>query len=212
MAYPQKPKPAAKRVTATRARLGGEDVNDTTEGYSTQLGIVPAVIAAAVPSVKQLAERALASVVGIFDPGKRRDANRKSRAELWGNLATLGSITAARRVYGGMTLQFTDKERGYYRDQWTRLTSAQPTLAAQAKTLGGLGIPEPGSDQEPARLSDEDSSSLQNEIDAFRSGGPSPIPVPKTAATAASAQAGSGSFFGIGIALALLAKLLGKRR
>lgn len=220
MAYPTQPNAASKglaiarlRVTQSRARaaLGTYDANQNELGASDPndtLGVLPAVVAAAIPSVKTLAQKALNSVLGIFDPGKRRDANRQARAVMWGDIAVAGSITAARRVLGGQTLVYTEKEKQYYRDQWKRLQSTEKRLADQAVTLGGLGIPEPGSDQEPARISDEDMQSLQREIDAYRTGG-------TTTATAttpvAPARAGMGWLLGLGIAGAIAAKLFRRK-
>lgn len=207
MAYPKK----SARVTQSRKRatLGGGDASDVLGG-GDEIGVVPAIVAAAIPSVKTLALKALNSVVGIFDPGKRRDANRAARAVLWGDLAVAGSITAARRVLGGTTLQFTDKERQYYRDQWKRVQASEPRLAAQAQALGGLGIPEPGSDQEPAKIGDEDTASLQREIDAYRAGVNSATPGATTTATTP-AKAGVSTLLGLGLVGALLAKLLKRR-
>lgn len=204
MAYPKR----TNRVTQPRKRatLGGGDASDTLGSSGDEIGIIPAIVTAAIPSVRTLALKALNSVVGIFDPGKRRDTNRASRAVMWGDIAVAGSITAARRVLGGTTLQFTDKERQYYRDQWKRLQSAEPRLAAQAQTLGGIGIPEPGSDQEPAKIGDEDLSSLQREIDAYRAGVNS-APSSTGAPASAPAKAGAGTLLGLGLLGALLSKL-----
>lgn len=198
MAYPNK-KTKAKRATA-RFRLAQRPRDD--------LGVVPTLVAAAIPSVRQLALKALNSVAGIFDPGKRRDANRKARAQMWGDLAVAGSITAARRVYGGQTLVYTDKERQYYRDQWKRLQSAESTLASQAISLGGMAIPEPGSDQEPAKLPDEDVASLQREIDAYRTGSASLTPNAPLSSPATPTQAGFGSFLGVGLLVTLALRAL----
>lgn len=131
------------------------------------LGVLPALAAAALPSVKELAQKALNSVIGIVDPGKKRDANRQARATLWCGLANRGSITAARRVLGGSTLQYTQKERQYYVDCWNALQKSKPMLTQQAQTLGALGVPEPGSDIAPPSIPDEEMASLQREIDAY---------------------------------------------
>jgi hypothetical protein len=180
-----------------------------------QLGVLP-VIAAAIPSVSSLASKALTSVIGIFDPGKKRDANRKARADMWGSLALAGSITAARRVIGGAKVQFTALERSYYAPYVTRLQSQEPKLYAAAVAAGALGIPEPGSDQEPPMISAEDQATLQREIDAYRNpvqlpsiDGTPTVSNPTKPGTTPPTQAGGSSILPIlAIAGALLARKL----
>src|SRR3954469_14383067 len=64
------------------------------DALGDDLGLVP-VIAAAVPTVKDLLGKAFTSLVSIFDPGKKRDAVREGQAEFWLQAAKNGSITAA---------------------------------------------------------------------------------------------------------------------
>lgn len=176
------------------------------------LGILP-VVAAAIPSVKDLAAKALNSLIGIVDPGKKRDANRKARADIWCSLANAGSITAARRVLGGSKVQYTAKERQYYIDCWQKLMSSKPALCQQAITLGQLGIPEPGSDVAPPSIPEEDQQSLQREIDAYNAAVQTNAPLPGPATAKALPAAGQstaslGPVIGIAIAGALLKKVL----
>lgn len=172
----------------------------------TDLGALPVLIAA-VPSVKTLAMKAFTSVISIFDPGKKREANRKNRAQFWGETARAGSITAARVVLGGRTMVYTINEKGYYEDQWKQLVAADSKLAAQAQALGGLPVPEPGSDVEPMRLSDEQLAALQAEIEAYRnpptSGGGGGA---KPSAPGSPQQAGITLILGLGILGAFLAR------
>jgi hypothetical protein len=175
----------ARRATANRVRV---------ENGGTNLGILP-ILAAAVPSVKTLATKAITSVISIFDPGKKRDANRKNRAQFWGDTARAGSITAARRVYGGTTMVYTVDEKKLYADQWRSVQSAQPQLAAQAVALGKLPIEEPGSDTTPMSLPPEELEALQAEIDAFHnppSGTVTATDGKTAAAVAKSAQSSTG--------------------
>lgn len=159
VAAPRLPSRAAARATTatTRVRILGP----------SQLGIIP-VVAAALPSVKSLATKAISSVIAIVDPGKKRDANRKARAQIWGDFALAGSITAARRVLGGSRVQYTPLERSYYQAYWTKIQAAEPKLATQAMTLGPLGIPEPGSDVAPPFIPDEEIANIQREVDFYR--------------------------------------------
>lgn len=201
-----RPVPPRARVVRLRYATTGTHLGE-------YLGILPAVAAAAIPSVKQLAQKALTSLIGIVDPGKKRDANRKARADIWCSLANAGSITAARRVLGGSKLQYTAKERQYYIDCWQKLMASKPALAQQAITLGQLGIPEPGSDIAPPSLSSEDMASLQREIDAYntaaQTGAPLPGPgAPKALPAAGQSTASLGPLIGVAIAGALLKKVL----
>jgi hypothetical protein len=161
------------------------------------------IAAIAVPSVKDLAAKALNSVIGIVDPGKKRDANRKARATIWCGLANAGSVTAARRVLGGSNVQYTPLERSYYADCWTKLLASKPVLAQQAKALGQLGVPEPGSDVAPPTIPEEDMATLQNEIDAYRqsiTSGVAPKALPATTA------AGINPLIALGLVGAFLAR------
>jgi hypothetical protein len=140
------------------------------------LGLLPLAAAAASPTVENIVKNAATAIIGIFDPGKKRDANREARAEMYYQLALAGSITATRRLYGGQTIQYTDKEKQMYRDRWAKFAQANPTLAAKAQQMGGLGIPEPGSDVQPPALSATDQEKIRQEI-ALATGNPSePLP------------------------------------
>lgn len=203
-------RPVAPRGRVVRVRY---DTTGTDLGSYVGLGILPAIAAAALPSVKDLAQKALNSVIGIVDPGKKRDANRQARAALWCGLANRGSITAARRVLGGSTLQYTPKERQYYLDCWTALQKSKPMLAQQAQTLGGLGVPEPGSDIAPPLIPDEDMAALQREVDAYdaaTAAGATQLPAPATAKAlpaAGQSSASLGPLVGLAIAGAVLRKV-----
>ena len=197
MGYPMERPP--ERTTAARRRVRFSDGN---------LGVFP-VVAAAIPSVKDLASKAITSVIAIVDPGKKRDANRKARAQMWGDFARAGSITAARRVYGGQTSQYTKEEKALYVAQWNSLRSAEPKLAAQAQALKGLSIPEPGSDVTPPYLAPEEVAAIQQEVDEYRAPEGVVTSTPKAAATPQ--QAGAGWLLGLGLAGAWLASKLRRR-
>lgn len=217
IAATRRPSAVAVRVTSPAsfrlpARASG--VARLRVANGDELGVLPALAVAAIPSVKTLASRALTSVLGIVDPGKRRTANRKARAQMWGDLARAGSITAARRVLGGQTMQYTVEEKGFYVTQWNQLRAVDPTLAAEAQRLGPLGIPDPGSDQVPAQLSPEDESAIQREIDFYHSpkiaaqvqqvnADGSPVPTPPTPKPPA--LAGANAFLALGLLGAFLA-------
>jgi hypothetical protein len=171
------------------------------ESTGTDLGLLP-LLAASVPSVKTLATKAIMSVISIFDPGKKREANRKNRAQFWGDTARAGSITAARRVFGGQTEQFTSAERGYYAVQWKQLVSADSALAAKATALGPLPIPEPGSDTAPMSISEADMASLQEEINAYHNVASAASPSGNVVASAQ--RAGMPLILGLGILGAVL--------
>lgn len=185
MGYPQRTRGTTARTQpgGVRVRLGGD-----------QLGVLP-LVAAAVPSVGQITSKILSGVVSIFDPGKKRDANREARAEMWYQFASAGSITAARRLYGGQQFQYTDKEKGYYRDRWSKFQSALPDLAKQATQLGPLGIPEPGSGVEPPQLSPADQQAIQAEIDAYHAAHAQQGTTPPAQPPVRVAQAGIGTGF-----------------
>lgn len=185
------------RVAAVRLQTTG-----------TQLGALP-LVAAAIPSIKDLARRAINSVIGIVDPGKKRDANRQARAAMWCDFANAGSITAARRVLGGSQVQYTAKERQYYIDCWNKLKASEPMLAQQAQALGPLGVPEPGSDVAPPFLADEEISSLQREVDAYRSGASA---LPASSPKLLTVQAGFGGNAGVLLALGIAGAFLARRR
>lgn len=147
-----------RRNGALRVRVQGAQLG--------ALGILP-VVTAAVPSVSQILSKITTSLVSIVDPGKKRDANREARAEMWYQFASQGSITAARRLHGGTHFQYTPKEKQYYIDRWAKFQRANPTLAAQALQAGDLGIPEPGSGIEPPALTPDDQQAIQGEISAY---------------------------------------------
>lgn len=124
-------------------------------------------------SVKSLAVKAINSLIGIFDPGKKREASRKARAVFYGDLAVAGSITAARIVNGGAAggqyQQYTTDEKAYYADQLARLKAADPTLQARALTAGELPVPGDGDSPAGWQPSSETVETFQREIDAYKS-------------------------------------------
>lgn len=141
------------------------------------LGFVAAAAAVAQnKTVQSIVKDAASAIIGIFDPGKKRDKNREARAEMWYQLALAGSITAARRLYGGQTIQYTDKEKQMYKDRWAKFAQANPTLAQQAVQKGGLGIPEPGSDVVPPSLSSTEQEKLRQEIALYTGGSSESLP------------------------------------
>lgn len=195
------PRLVGVRPRTAVARIRYQAPPTTLGAYLGQLELA----ATAIPSVSQLANKALASVIGIVDPGKKRDANRVARANIWCGLANLGSITAARRVLGGSQVQYTPKERQYYIDCWNKLLKSKPALAQQAVTLGALGIPEPGSDLAPPAIPAEDMASLQNEVDAYNQTG-SVAPGGTTKALAPASQASISPLLALGLVGAFLAR------
>lgn len=173
------------------------------ENGGTDLGALP-LAAAAIPSIKSLATKAISSVIAIVDPGKKREANRKARAQMWGDFARAGSITAARRVLGGSRVQYTPTERGYYQTQWNSLMAAEPRLANQALVEGPLGVPEPGSDVAPPFIPDEDVAALQREVDFYRN--PETAALPATTSTAlVPVKANTNALLALGLVGAFLA-------
>lgn len=170
-----------------------------------ELGILP-LIAAAVPSVSQIAGKIATSLIGIVDPGKKRDANREARAEMWFQYASAGSLTAARRLHGGTHFQYTAKEKAYYVDRWGKFQAANPTLAAQALQAGDLGIPEPGSDIAPPMLSASDQQAIQAEISAYHAAHAAAGTTPPAQPSLNIAQAGllGGNFSALALGGALL--------
>lgn len=120
--------------------------------------IPPPVLAAAASDVKKLISNLASSIIGLVDPGKKRDAQREQKAETYYQVAKLGSLTAARHLYGGSYLQYTIKEKGFYSDRWTRFKTESPTLAQQAVTAGGINS--------TPDITDADISQMQKEVDA----------------------------------------------
>lgn len=129
--------------------------------------IPPQVLAAAAQLAGSIVGKAERAVIGIFDPGVKRDANRVARAQMWFEFAEGGSLTAARRLHGGSKVQYTAKERQYYIDRWAQFARDKPDLAQQALAAGDLGVPEPGSDATPPSLPDDVLQSLQAEMSAY---------------------------------------------
>jgi hypothetical protein len=130
---------------------------------SDQLGVIP-VIAAAVPSVADLAKKALTSLVSIVDPGKKRDAVREGQAETWFQWASQGSITAARTLHGGTHFPYTVKEKGYYSTRWGKFQAANATLAAQAVQAGDLSPVDAGQSTTPVVIPQATQDLVQSEI------------------------------------------------
>jgi hypothetical protein len=167
------------------------------------LGIVPAVAAAAIPQAESLVRQALSALVSIIDPGKKRDAYREQRAEIYYQLANAGSVTAARILHGGSVLQYTPKERQYYVDRWAKLTSAHPdiasaALAAEQAAGQPMGVPEPGSDAAPS-IPTSVLQGYQNEINAYHASQGTPTPgytVPASTSPLSPQQAGVASLTG----------------
>lgn len=78
-------------------------------------------------------------LLGIFDPGVKRDKEREARAEIWYRLANEGkSVTAARYLYGGTSIPYTGKERGFYQQRWDRFKVENPSIAQAAVSMGPL--------------------------------------------------------------------------
>ena len=153
----RRPVPIARGPVRVRYVGTGTNLGDA-------LGIVP-LVAAAVPSVQTLLKNAAGSIVGIFDPGKKRDAERKARADMYLNLALQGSITAANRLYSASISSgiASDKEKGWYQQNWRQFSAQMPDLAAKVLALPRVGLPDP---QRP-ELSPADTELIQNEINAF---------------------------------------------
>lgn len=118
-------------------------------------GVGTAIGSAGASAVRSALGHLVGSVVGIFDPGKARDAQRENRAEMWYQIAKQGSTYAGRHVYGGRTLVYTVKEKGYYNDRWTNLKAENPRIAQAAEQLGGLGIPDNPTDGELNQMAQE---------------------------------------------------------
>jgi hypothetical protein len=132
-----------------------------------ELGILP-LVAAAVPSVSQILGKIGSSVLSILDPGKKRDANREARAEMFYQFASAGSITAARALYGGAEKGSVGahSEIAMYVTRWQKLQAANPTLAAAARAAGPLGVgPDPG--MNPPTIPADEQAAIQQEINAF---------------------------------------------
>lgn len=149
------------------------------------LGFIPGV-AAVIPAAKSIAAAAFKGLLGVVDPGKRRDKEREARAEMWFRLALAGSETAARHLLGGAQFQYTAKERGYYVSRWNAFQGTNATLAMNARTLGPVGIPE-------RDLSSDELAALQDEID--RAHGPGAglvtLPLPTSPGGAAGGAGGA---------------------
>lgn len=131
------------------------------------LGILP-LVAAAVPSVSQILGKIGTSVLSIFDPGKKRDANREARAEMFYQFAVAGSLTAARALYGGAEKGSVGaaSEIAMYKTRWAKLQASSPALCAQAIAAGPLGVgPDPG--QNPPTIPADEQASIQAEINAY---------------------------------------------
>lgn len=114
-----------------------------------------AVASAGTSAVKSAVSHLVNSVVGVFDPGKARDAQREARSEMWYQIAVKGSTYAGRHVLGGRTLVYTVKEKGYYEDRWNKLKSSNPYISQSAETLGGVGIPDNPTDAEITQMAQE---------------------------------------------------------
>lgn len=105
--------------------------------------------------VKAEVSKLVSSIVGVFDPGKARDAQREARAEMWYQLALKGSSYAGRHVLGGRTMVYTVKEKGYYETRWNELLTSNPRIAQLAQQLGGMGIPDNPTDAEQTQMAQE---------------------------------------------------------
>lgn len=142
-----------------RVRVQSDNLGD--------LGILP-LVAAAVPSVSQILGKIGAGVLSIFDPGKKRDANREARAEMFYQFAVAGSLTAARALYGGAEKGSVgaQSEIAMYKTRWSKLQASSPTLVAQAIAAGPLGVgPDPGVN--PPTLPADEQAAIQSEINAY---------------------------------------------
>jgi hypothetical protein len=162
MAYAQQGSTRQQNGDTVRVQFAGD-----------QLGILP-VVAAAVPSVSQILGKIGSSVIAIFDPGKKRDADREARAEMYYQLALQGSTTAANRMYsaavgihGGVG---PTKEANFYKERWAKFQAQMPDLAATIPSLPRVGLPDP---QAPT-LQPADQQAIQAEITAFHTGGATP--------------------------------------
>jgi hypothetical protein len=152
----------AKTRANTRAGLSGYSPTRVRVA-NDQLGVVP-LIAAAVPSVKDLAAKAFTSLVAIFDPGKKRDAVREGQAEAFYQWAVAGSLTAARTLHGGTRIPYTVKEKGFYQTRWNKLQASNATLAAQAVAAGDLAPIDAGQSTTAIQFPPSLLDTVQNEI------------------------------------------------
>lgn len=195
----------ARSRASTRAGLSGYPTRVRLSG--DQLGILP-VIAAAAPSVTDLAKKAGMALVGIVDPGKKRDAERQARANMYRELAKQGSITAANRVYsasigihGG---EGPTKEANWYKQAWSDIQATVPDIAAKVPSLPRVGLPDP---QRP-ELSAADTSLIQNEINLYHG-------IASAAGSGAAAEvasAGASGNLGMILGLGVLGAFLVSRR
>lgn len=136
-------------------------------GSRGNLGIVP-LVAAAVPSVTKILGSIGQSVINIFDPGKKRDANREARAEMFYQFAVAGSLTAARALYGGAERGAVGaaSEIAMYKTRWAKLQSSSPDLVTAAIAAGPLGVgPDPGTN--PPTIPSDEQAAIQTEINAY---------------------------------------------
>lgn len=197
------------------------------ENGGTQLGVLP-LVAAAVPSVSDLAKKALSSLVGIVDPGKKRDAARQAQAEQFYQWAVAGSITAARTLHGGTHIPYTSTEKGFYSSRWSSFQTSNPTLASAAVAAGDFAPVDLGQQTTVPPLPSGTQTQIQNEINAAHGKGTAAV-IPSTAGlanipyiTTVTAPAGSGGdgtstagpsgsaglLLALGVAGALLKKLV----
>jgi hypothetical protein len=132
----------------------------------TGLGVLP--LAAALPSITSVLSNVGQSIIGIVDPGKKRDAERQARASMYEQLAVQGSSTAANRVYsaaigihGG---EGPTKEANWYKAAWAHIQQAMPAeFVAKVVASPRVGLPDP---QRP-ELAPADAASIQAEINAY---------------------------------------------
>lgn len=88
----------------------------------------------------------VAPLVNIFDPGAKRDAGRKQRANGIAALANEGSLLAARQLYGAAVKGAVGAkaEIALYTPLWAALQQAHPDIAAAAVAAGSAGVgPDP---------------------------------------------------------------------
>ena len=165
---------------------------------------VAQAVVSQVPVVGSILSNFVGPIAGLIDPGAKRDAGRKQRAQGISEFANEGSLLAARQLYGAAEKGAVGAaaEKALYVPLWQTFQANHADIATAAKLAGAAGVgPDPVNGWQPPAA---DVAQYSSEIAAYQQHG-----VLATAQQAAGARAGvSGSTLGIvaalGIGLALL--------
>lgn len=160
---------------------------------------------AEVPVVGPILSSFVGPILGAFDPGSKRDAGRKQRADGITRLANEGSLLAARQLYGAAEKGAVGaaSEKALYAAAWSTFQSAHADIAAAARAAGPAGVgPDPVNGWNPPA---SDVAQYSKEVQQYQQYGAAALTAQAVKTRASALPGGTlGIVIGAGVLLAFL--------